>query len=248
MSTLTVPAVVLAALLLAASVWLVVPPEATGRTARRREPPGWMVPRDGAPGPRLRRAAGLLAGLGVVVAVPWPPVVVVPVGAVIGVVVWWGSGRLESSSHRRTEQMRTAGMPEALMMLASAMVAGVPLRAAVGTVADALDGPCAADLRLVASRTAAGVPDSGAWLGLAEITAWQDVARDVARAVDSGEGIAELLAAHAVQLRLAAEETAEKRARKAGVDAIGPLVCCHLPAFLLVGVVPIVAGMVMGSM
>jgi len=56
------------------------------------------------------------------------------------------------------------------------------------------------------------------------------------------------LSAHAAQLQVAAAEKAEKKARKAGVDAIGPLVCCHLPAFLLVGVVPIIAGMVLGAL
>ncbi|MCP5984653.1 hypothetical protein NL349_28810, partial [Klebsiella pneumoniae] len=77
---------------------------------------------------------------------------------------------------------------------------------------------------------------------------WRDPAQDVSRAVDSGEGISELLSAHAAQLQVAAAEKTEKKARKAGVDAIGPLVCCHLPAFLLVGVVPIIAGMVLGAL
>ena len=54
--------------------------------------------------------------------------------------------------------------------------------------------------------------------------------------------------AHAAQLQVAAAEKTEKKARKAGVDAIGPRVCCHLPAFLLAGVVPIIAGMVLGAL
>ena len=164
----------------------------------------------------------------------------------VGAVVWWGSGRLESSGHRRVKQRRAAQLPETLLMLSSAMEAGLPLRAAVTTVAESLEGPCAEDLRRLASALAAGVPDSKAWNDLAAVTVWRDPAQDVSRAVDSGEGISELLSAHAAQLQVAAAEKAEKKARKAGVDAIGPLGCCHLPAFLLVGVVPIIAGMVLG--
>ena len=116
-------------------------------------------------------------------------------------------------------------------MLSSAMEAGLPLRSAVTTVAESLEGPCAEDLRRLASSLAAGVPDSRAWNDLASVEVWRDPAQDVSRAVDSGEGISELLSAHAAQLQVAAAEKTEKKARKAGVDAIGPLVCCHLPAF-----------------
>ena len=75
---------------------------------------------------------------------------------------------------------------------------------------------------------------------------WREPAQDGSRAVDSGEGVSELLTAHAAQLQIAAAEQAGKKARKAGVDAIGPLVSCQIPAFQLVGVVPIIAGMVLG--
>ena len=33
-----------------------------------------------------------------------------------------------------------------------------------------------------------------------------------------------------------------ERARRAGVQAVGPLAACFLPAFVLVGVVPVVVG------
>jgi hypothetical protein len=49
-------------------------------------------------------------------------------------------------------------------------------------------------------------------------------------------------------MRTVAAEQAEKKARKAGVSAIVPLICCHLPAFLLIGVVPIVAGTIFKSL
>ena len=205
----------------------------------------WLAPRPGAPASQMRVLAGLVAACAILV-VPWPLPVTAGLSVLVGAVVWWGSGRLESSGHRRVKQRRAAQLPETLLMLSSTMEAGLPLRAAVTTVAESLEGPCAEDLRRLASALAAGVPDSKAWNDLAAVTVWRDPAQDVSRAVDSGEGISELLSAHAAQLQVAAAEKAEKKARKAGVDAIGPLGCCHLPAFLLVGVVPIIAGMVLG--
>lgn len=237
-----IPAMVMAAV----AAWLIVLPAGESRTKSRKRSPAWLAPRSGAPAPEVRVVASLAAGCGVMAAVSWSfPVAVVVAGAA-GAVVWWGSGRLESSAHRREEQRRAAQLPETLMMLSSAMEAGLPLRSAVTTVAESLDGPCAEDLRRLASSLAAGVPDSKAWSVLASAPVWRDPAQDVSRAVDSGEGVSELLSAHAAQLQIAAAEQAGKKARKAGVDAIGPLVCCHLPAFLLVGVVPIIAGMVLG--
>jgi len=44
--------------------------------------------------------------------------------------------------------------------------------------------------------------------------------------------------------RRARQVAAQAAARRAGVLAVGPLGLCFLPAFVLVGVVPLVAGLV----
>ena len=249
MSDIDVTGTLLPAMIMAAiAAWLVVPATARTRTQARKPPPAWLAPRPGAPASHIRVLAGLVAACAVLIGVPWPFPAAAGLSVLVGTVMWWGSGRLESSGHRRMEQHRAAQLPEALLMLSSAMEAGLPLRSAVTTVAESLEGPCAEDLRRLASSLAAGVPDSRAWNDLASVEVWRDPAQEVSRAVNSGEGISELLSAHAAQLQVAAAEKTEKKARKAGVDAIGPLVCCHLPAFLLVGVVPIIAGMVLGAL
>jgi len=46
----------------------------------------------------------------------------------------------------------------------------------------------------------------------------------------------------AADARHANRAEVEMRARSAGVRAVAPLALCYLPAYLLVGVVPIVAG------
>jgi len=43
-------------------------------------------------------------------------------------------------------------------------------------------------------------------------------------------------------VRLASTAALEARARAAGVRSVAPLALCFLPAYLLVGVVPVVAG------
>jgi hypothetical protein len=51
-----------------------------------------------------------------------------------------------------------------------------------------------------------------------------------------------LLRALADDERDQARWAAEAAAQRAGVRAVGPLVACFLPAFVLVGVVPLVVG------
>ena len=63
------------------------------------------------------------------------------------------------------------------------------------------------------------------------------------RSESSGAPIAELLGATAGDLRRRHRLAVEVAARSAGVRAIGPLAACFLPAFMLVGVMPVVASM-----
>ena len=60
----------------------------------------------------------------------------------------------------------------------------------------------------------------------------------------SGVALGDLLRAHAAEARAAVEADARARARKVAVSGVVPLVTCFLPAFLLVGVVPIFGGLI----
>lgn len=237
-------AAVLAAVLAAVVGLLVVPPSPVSRIHPVTMPPlpPWARAVPGAAPVRTRVLLGVSAGLAVTLAVPrtgWSSLLV---GALAGALVSLAAGRLESTAARWERQARTVMMPDVLMLLAGSLEVGAPLRTAVERVIEFGDDPCTQDLRGLHSRISAGVPDDQAWRTLAATPGWAEVGRDVARAVTSGEGVASLLVAHAQEMRTAAAEAAEKRARKVGVNAIVPLVCCHLPAFILLGVVPIIAG------
>jgi hypothetical protein len=66
--------------------------------------------------------------------------------------------------------------------------------------------------------------------------------RAVARATATGAPLADTVRDVASDARERARWEALERARRAGVHAVGPLAACFLPAFVLVGVVPVVAG------
>ena len=62
------------------------------------------------------------------------------------------------------------------------------------------------------------------------------------RAAESGASVADAMARLADDLRLSSRAAVEARARAVGVRAALPLGVCLLPAFVLLGVVPLVAG------
>jgi hypothetical protein len=110
-------------------------------------------------------------------------------------------------------------------------------------VAAALPGPAADRLAPVPDRLA---------LGTDPVAVWEEVARDadlavlgraLARAQRSGAPVADTVERVAEELAAAGRAEVEDRARAVGVKAAVPLGLCLLPAFLLLGVVPMVAGL-----
>lgn len=184
--------------------------------------------------------AGGAAGLAVLLLVGGPVgLVAAAVAASAAAVV---VGRMEPPSARRRREALEDGLPLAVDLLASCLAAGQAPGAAVEEVAGAVDGPLREELRAVASRLR---------LGSDPVTVWQEVAahpqlgpwgRCVLRAVDSGASVADAMAGLADDLRGAARARVEARARAVGVHAALPLGVCLLPAFVLLGVVPLVAG------
>jgi Flp pilus assembly protein TadB len=171
-----------------------------------------------------------------------------PVGGALGVVValilpsW--VARLEPAGvrHERLELVRSA--PLVADLLAAALVAGVPLEHAIPVVARAIGGPAGEALMGVHRRVELGDPMSRAWAGLAQAPGLGGVARAVARSSRTGAPLADLLAQSAEDLRTQASAAALAEVRATGVRAVLPLGLCLLPAFALLGIAPIVGGLV----
>lgn len=144
----------------------------------------------------------------------------------------------------RAERMQRAALaadlPRAAELLATCLEAGGSPAAALSAVADAVGGPLAGRLRALVAFLRSG----------ADLAHWpadpadpvDRLVRTIARASRTGAPMAE-------SVRLLAADEAERarwdsleRARRAGVQAVGPLAACFLPAFVLLGVVPVIVG------
>lgn len=167
-----------------------------------------------------------------------------------------GSGPHRATSiRRRREARRTADdtgvliaqAPVVADLLATAVSAGATTHEALSVVADAVDDPIREKVRSVAAAVQFGAGPHEAWSDWLDVPALSPIALAVIRSQHSGSPVSSVLDAAAADMRQAHRADVEARARAAGVRAVAPLALCFLPAFLLVGVVPVVAGFA-GSM
>ena len=140
-----------------------------------------------------------------------------------------------------------AQAPVVADLLATAVSAGATIHEALSVVADAVDDPIREKVRSVAAAVHFGAGPHEAWSDWLDVPALTPIALAVIRSQHSGSPVSSVLDAAAADMRQAHRADVEARARAAGVRAVAPLALCFLPAFLLVGVVPIVAGFA-GSM
>ncbi|MDQ2710482.1 MAG: type II secretion system F family protein, partial [Actinomycetota bacterium] len=123
--------------------------------------------------------------------------------------------------------------------------AGLPVPLAVRAVAGHLPAGVGAELRTVAERLALGAGAQSAW-EVPESSPLHKVARAARRSAHSGSGLAEVAARAATEVRADARDAAAARGQRAAVLITGPLGLCFLPAFLVLGVVPVVIGLASG--
>ena len=196
--------------------------------------------------PELPRLGGRLttqaaaAGLGLAVALVVGGMPGAAAGLGVAVAADRLISRLEPAGVRRRKQDRAAELPLTLDLLSVCLRAGMPLVAALETVAEALPGPFSADLRVVAGLQRLGAAPVAAWADLALDADLAPVARAVARSAESGSRLAAAFERLAADRRGALASAGLARARTAGVVAMAPLGLCFLPAFVCLGIAPIV--------
>lgn len=128
-------------------------------------------------------------------------------------------------------------------LLAACLRAGMPVPVAVRAVAEGLAAPAGPALRLTADLLALGADPGQAWQPALDCPATVGLAKVARRSGRSGIALAQALVRLAVAERAGVGEQSETRAQRAGVLIAGPLGLCFLPAFLAVGVVPVVIGL-----
>ncbi|WP_261624751.1 type II secretion system F family protein [Nesterenkonia marinintestina] len=162
--------------------------------------------------------------------------------------------RANGFRRRREDGARTEDCDvDAAMLLdltGALLSAGVGVEAALERLAATVPG--AEPLAGVHRSLAAGADWATAWSGLdvegrsaQQLGAFAD---QLAFAHSTGAPTAELLEVGARQLRTERRHGAERAAAQLGVKMVLPLGACYLPAFVLIGVVPVALGLLPGAL
>lgn len=164
------------------------------------------------------------------------------VGAAGGLCLSWWVGRLEPPEAARAREQMARDLPLAIDLLSACATAGRPAESALGVVSAAVGGPLAATFDGLRARLALGADPVAEWRSLGTQPQLAPLARTMTRALESGAPGAAGLSRLADDVRRERRTQAQLRARTVGVKAAGPLALCFLPAFVVIGVVPTVAG------
>ncbi|WP_217207120.1 type II secretion system F family protein [Streptomyces sp. AC550_RSS872] len=137
-------------------------------------------------------------------------------------------------------------LPLAADLLAACIAAGAGPVIAAQAVGEALGGPVGEGLARGAAEVRLGGEPGEAWQRLASLPRAGALARLLERADVSGLPAAGPAARLATEARADWTRTATERARRAAVMVSAPVGLCFLPAFIAVGVAPVVIGLAGG--
>ena len=194
-----------------------------------------------APGAWVTTVAALGVGTGVALLVGSG------VGVALGVLAvplaWRWLSRLEPSAERRRREQLERDLPLLVDLLSACLRAGQAPGSALAAVTASLEpGPLRAETSTVVARLRLGGDPLTTWRALGSHPQLGPLGRTVARALDGGASVADAMSDLAQELRRTRRADAQARARSVGARAAAPLGLCLLPAFVLVGIVPVVAG------
>lgn len=143
---------------------------------------------------------------------------------------------------RRPERLPvTDDLPVLIGLIASGIRAGVTLPTCLNAVAGAARGGLGEELAAVSEQLVLGAEPALAWRRPALPEPLAEVGRDLVRAAETGAPVADLLDRHVADLRRQLKARTTARIERMGVLVVAPLGLCFLPAFILIGVVPMAA-------
>ncbi|MFI1713891.1 type II secretion system F family protein [Streptomyces litmocidini] len=144
------------------------------------------------------------------------------------------------------EEAAARHLPLAADLLAACAASGAGPGEAAEAVGRSLGGPLGERLTRTAAELRLGGEPAEVWGRFGAIPGAEGLARCMERAGSSGAPAAEAVARHAAALRAARARAAAAGARRAQVLISAPVGLCFLPAFLAVGVAPVVIGLATG--
>lgn len=169
------------------------------------------------------------------------------IGSVLGAlavpVAWRWLSRLEPAAARRRREQLDRDLPLLVDLLAACLRAGQAPGSALAAVTASLEpGPLRTETSRVVARLRLGGDPLTTWRALGRHPQLGALGRTVARALDGGASVADAMGDLAEEVRRTRRADVQVRARSVGARAAAPLGLCLLPAFVLVGIVPVVAG------
>ncbi|WP_345566345.1 type II secretion system F family protein [Nonomuraea rosea] len=151
--------------------------------------------------------------------------------------------RQQPQQARQDRQRITTDLPFAADLMTACLRAGRPVSAATEVAASAIGGPLGQRLGWVSSQLRLGADPETTWAGLARDPTMGRLSRAMSRAAQSGAPVADVLTRLADDAREALRAESVASARRVGVMAVAPLGLCFLPAFVLLGIIPVIAGL-----
>ncbi|MFE9253977.1 type II secretion system F family protein [Streptomyces sp. NPDC006879] len=136
-----------------------------------------------------------------------------------------------------------AQLPFIADLLAAALAAGAGPREAVAVVGEAVGGSLGELLAQIGAELRLGGEPDEAWGKLAGLAGARSLASCLNRADRTGAPAAAPVERLARDLRESQASSAVRRAQRAAVLITAPVGLCFLPAFLALGVAPVVLGL-----
>ncbi|MFE5629141.1 type II secretion system F family protein [Streptomyces sp. NPDC056543] len=169
-------------------------------------------------------------------------------GVLAGIAAGWGAWRWGTRRAPAGGDAEEAArqLPLAADLLAACASAGAGPREAAEAVGRSLGGPVGEGLARTAAELRLGGEPADVWRRFGAIPGAEGLARCLERAGSSGAPAAEAVSRHAADLRADCARKASARAQRAQVLITAPVGLCFLPAFLAVGVAPVVIGLATG--
>ncbi|MFJ6617290.1 type II secretion protein F [Kitasatospora sp. NPDC091335] len=170
---------------------------------------------------------------------------VVGVLLAVGVHRWSARGRSPVDRRAaREEELLTRQLPLGAELLAACLGSAALPSEAVAAVGRSVGAPLGPRLVVIGAELALGAPPELCWSRLGRRhPSLEPLARCLERTSLGGVPAAGALVGLAQGQRTAAARAAHARVRRAAVLATAPLGLCFLPAFVLIGVVPVVIGL-----
>lgn len=170
-------------------------------------------------------------------------------GAAVGVLAAFGVWRWQARERPPTgvdPREAERQLPFAADLLAACLEAGAGPVEAAEVVGESLGGPLGERLARAGAELRLGGEPGAGWGRLSQIPGARTLAECLERAARTGAPAAEPVSRLASGLREDRARRAGARAQRAAVLVTAPVGLCFLPAFLAIGVAPVVIGMASG--